>query len=465
MATYSREATFTGANRPHTLRLTVNTTNDASNNRTNFSFSLQIIPNVNWSSWSFNANPWSVSIDGQNFGGNFTYDWRNNKNTITIGTGSGRINHNSDGSKRARFTGSATGSSIGSASVDWSENLTTYPRAPNPPSSVTADAPVGRSIRITFPAASGGAGVSNYDIDRIENNTSWVRVNSGTTSRDLTYTGLNPRSTYRFRVRANGPGGSSGFRESNSQTIAPAATTPTTTATRTRRNVSVVISEPSSLIDGSTTITSYTTQRRQNNGPWGDERTTTDRANRTITYSDLPSETNQQFRGRVNTNFGSSDFSESQVIFIPGLPDPPSEIMVMRLGADVQVILVAGADGGAPVLTYTLEKRISDDFGDTWSEWGDQIIVPFSESIYLYQDLELQKTYQFRALATNEEGNSEGFTESPSIYLPAIVRIYDSEQGQFRLPNNFKRYDEEIGDWVGLSISRRYFSGEWVELE
>jgi hypothetical protein len=414
-------------------------------------------------SFSFFNNPWSVTIDGNTTSGTFTHDFRN-YNSLTISTGGRIVNHNSDGTKRLSVSASASSSVAGSASASGSFNLTSYPRAPNPPPSVTAATPVERSIAVSWQAASGGAGVSNYDIDRIENNTSWERILSSTTSLSLTSSNLNPRSTYRFRVRANGPGGSSGFRESNSQTIAPAASTPTTTAERNRRSVTVSITEPS-VIDSTTNITSYTTQRRQNNGAWGDERTTTDLINRAITYTDLPSETNQQFRGRADTNRGSSDFSESQVIFVPGLPDPPSEIIPLKLGANVQVILVAGADGGAPVLTYTLEKRVSEDDGFTWSDWTDEIIVPFSESVYLYEDLDLERTYQFRALATNEEGNSEGYTESPTVYLPAIVRIYDSGQANFRMPNDFKRYDENIGDWVGLSTSKRYFNGEWFDLD
>ena len=88
--------------------------------------------------------------------------------------------------------------------------------------------------------------------------------------------------------------------------------------------------------------------------------------------------------------------------------------------------------------------------------------IPFSESLYLYENLELLKTYQFRALATNEEGNSENFTESNTVYLPAIVRI--REGNQFRLPADYKRYDEEIGTWIGLSTYKRFFNGQWVDL-
>ena len=448
--------------RPFRLDLNVNTSDDASNNRTNVSWSLVMVQTGNLDSFSFFNNPWSVTIDGSTTSGTFTHDFRN-YNSLTISTGSRTVNHNSDGTKTLSVSASATSSIAGSASASGSFALTSYPRAPNPPPSVTAAAPVGRSIFVSWQAASGGAGVSNYDVDRIENNTSWERILSSTTSLSLTSSSLNPRSTYRFRVRANGPGGSSGFRESNSQTIAPAASPPVTTATRTLRSVTVTMTEPS-VLDSSVTITGYTTQRKQGSGDWGDTRTTTDLNNRSITYTDLPSETNQQFRGRADTNLGSSDFSESQVLFIPGLPDAPSQVFALREGASVRVIAAAPvSDGGAPVLTYTIEKRISENLGVTWSAWGDPVTITFADSFYLYQNLDLQKTYQFRAIATNEEGNSEQFTESESVYLPAIMRIYDD--GQFRLPGDYKRYSEDIGDWVGLSISRRYFNGQWFELE
>jgi hypothetical protein len=450
-------------NRQYDLVLFVSTNDQPSNNRSIVNWTLSVERIGSFRSFSFDQRPWSVTIDGNVTSGTWNYDFRN-YNSLTISNGNRTVNHNADGSKTITVAASADGGNpLGIASLSRSFTLTTYPRAPNPPPSVTAATPVGRSIFVSWQAASGGAGVSNYDVDRIENNTSWVRILSSTTSLSLTSSSLNPRSTYRFRVRANGPGGSSGFRESNSQTIAPAASPPVTTATRTLRSVTVTMTQPA-VLDGSVTITGYTTQRKQGNGDWGDTRTTTDLNNRSITYTDLPSETNQQFRGRADTNLGSSDFSESQVLFIPGLPDAPSQVFALREGASVRVIAAAPvSDGGAPVLTYTIEKRISDNLGATWSAWGEPVTITFAESFYLYENLELQKTYQFRALATNEEGNSEQFTESESVYLPAIMRIYDNNQ--FRLPADYKRYSEEIGDWVGLSISRRYFNGQWFELE
>jgi hypothetical protein len=43
------------------------------------------------------------------------------------------------------------------------------------------------------------------------------------------------------------------------------------------------------------------------------------------------------------------------------------------------------------------------------------------------------------------------------------MKIYDNNQ--FRLPGNYKRYSEEVGDWIGLRISKRYFNGQWFDLE
>jgi hypothetical protein len=178
----------------------------------------------------------------------------------------------------------------------------------------------------------------------------------------------------------------------------------------------------------------------------------------------LVAETTQQFRGRAESDFNSSDWRTSAPLFIPGIPDAPSQVFALREGAAVFVIVAAPVrTGGVPILTYTIQKRISQDFGQTWSEWGEPLIIPFSDSFYRYENLELQKTYQVRALATNSEGNSETFTQSNTVYLPAIMKIYDN--GQFRLPFNYKRYSEDVGDWIGLSISKRYFNGQWIDLE
>lgn len=580
MASFNFETPFSGAGadgrqRPgFVLLLQVNTTDRAAQNRTDVEIVIRIRPPGNFTTFSNIAgdNSWSFSSSEFSDSQNFTYSFAspNQNRVLEIGRRNYSVNHNSNGSKSINVSYSANARLLGSASrSNISIGLTTYPRAPNPPPSVTAQTPVARSIKVDWQAASGGAGVSNYDVDRIENNTSWVRILSSTTSLTTTSSGLNPRSTYRFRVRANGPGGSSGFRESNSQTIAPAASPPAISTARAGTSVAVSLGQ-STRIDSGVTISSYTIQRRQSSnggatwgnwgttrsvnttnrtttytgllngityqfrgraetnlgfsnwsesglttipnppqapssidtvrvlrnvtvslgtaaqpsgvtitgysierrestnggatyGAWGNARSTTT-TNRTTTYTNLNPFSTYQFRGRAESDVGSGANRESDNILIPGIPDAPSQVFAVRQGAAIQVIVAEPTqDGGAPILTYKIEKRISEDFETSWSAWGDPVVINFSEPVYLYEELELQKTYQFRAVATNEQGDSEQFTESNTVYLPAIMRIYDD--GQFRLPGDYKRYNEVSGSWVGLSISRRYFNEQWIDLE
>jgi hypothetical protein len=453
-----------GGQRLYDLVLFVQTSDDPSNNRSTVQWGLFVFQMGVFNSYSGFSNPWSVTIDGQNFSGNWTYDFRNT-NSKLIETGSKLVNHNSDGSKTITVRASATGSSIGSADTgNRSFGLTTYPRAPNPPATVSASVPVARTIAVSWDAASGGAGVSNYTVQRSENSGSYGNTFT-TTSRNFTDTNLNPRSTYRYQVRANGPGGSSGFRQSETRTIAPAASPPVTTAERSLRTVTVTMTEPS-VIDNTTNIVSYTTERRQDGGSWGDAKTTTDLNNRSITYTNLPSETNQQFRGRANTNRTSSDFSESQTIFIPGVPDPPEEVLALRFGTAVLVVISPPlSDNGAPVLSYTMERREAPGRTTNWSAWGQTETLSSSTTSIVKDITELKKTYQYRVLATNEEGNSEVFTESDPVYIPKVVNIYERDPRTFRDPIDYKRYDATIGSWVGLNIAQKFTNGEWVDLD
>jgi len=342
-----------------------------------------------------------------------------------------------------------------------------FPPPSTPPSATATKTK--RDVRITYSASTAPAGTSilNYEIQIRENSGSFGSTRTDNGSGE-TYSNLNPGSTYRGRVRAIGQGGASDWRESNSVTISARPTAPSNILlTRFSRDVFVELGTSTAASD--VTISGYTIQRRESFnggvtwGDWGDQRSF-NTTNRTTTYENLVAETTQQFRGRAESDFEASDWTTSQPFFIPGIPDAPSQVFALREGAAILVIVAAPAsDGGATILTYTVEKRVSDNFGQTWSDWGETLIIPFSESIYLYDEIELQKTYQFRALATNSEGDSEQFTESDPLYLPAIMKIY--ENNQFRLPNNYKRYSEEVGDWIGLSIGKRFLNNDWFDLE
>jgi hypothetical protein len=355
--------------------------------------------------------------------------------------------------------------------------LSTYPRAPSAPSFVTAQEPVLRSITVNWGPSSGGAGVSSYEVEQRESTNGgvsfggWSRVfvTTAVNTRTATFTSLNPSSTYQYRVRGIGPGGASGFTNSGSRTIAPAATAPTVAVSRTIRTVEVQIGE-SAPLDSSVIISEYTSQRRESTdggatwGPYGDTQEASP-SQRITFHSNLNPLSTYQFRARAETNLGPSPYTQSETIFVPALPDPPSQLVLLRIGTGIQVSVGSpSGDGGAPVTSYLLQKRVSDGFTLDWSDWDQGIVLPSDQAVYLYENLELQKTYQFRALSTNSEGDSEQFTESLTFYLPVIVKIYDASQQAFRLPDNYKIYKEDLG-WVGITRAQRYFNGEWFDLE
>ena len=347
---------------------------------------------------------------------------------------------------------------------------------PFPPPSAPSSASISRNFRdvtISLGTASAPAGtsISSYEIEiRVAGGSYGSRRSVSTSNRSTTYTNLTPGTTYQGRGRAIGTGGAGPWRETGTVSIPPPPSAPSSVSVnRVRRSVTVT-SAQSSVQSGEVVISQYRFQRRESrNGgvtwitDWGND-LISNTTNRVVTFENLNPDSTYQFRARAESNFGPSAYTNSPTVLIPGLPDPPSQVIALQLGANAFVTVGAPAfDGGAPILTYTLQRRSSNDFGTTWSDWGDTILIPGSTSVYLYESLELLKTYQFRALATNEEGNSESFTESNTIYLPAIVRI--REGNEFRLPNDYKRYDESIGDWIGLSTYKRYFNGQWVDLE
>lgn len=96
---------------------------------------------------------WSISVDGQNASGTFTFDLSGGAvktlidDTITVG-------HNADGSKTVGFSASVNADVIGNASASGSVGLTVIPRAtqPNQPSATDA----GANMVIGLPRASSG---------------------------------------------------------------------------------------------------------------------------------------------------------------------------------------------------------------------------------------------------------------------------------------------------------------------
>ena len=104
--------------------------------------------------WSNGTNSWNCSIDGQTFGGTFTYDFRN-YSELMLWQGTVTISHNADGTKTIGSWGNATiGSPSGSASVIRDNYvLSTIPRSSQP--TISGSVVTGNSVTINTNRASG----------------------------------------------------------------------------------------------------------------------------------------------------------------------------------------------------------------------------------------------------------------------------------------------------------------------
>lgn len=84
--------------------------------------------------WNSNGTNWSITIDGETFTGNSTWDTRNTSDWQIIGAASKIITHNADGSKTITISASHTGNSasgaskMGNASGSANFALTIIPR-------------------------------------------------------------------------------------------------------------------------------------------------------------------------------------------------------------------------------------------------------------------------------------------------------------------------------------------------
>lgn len=129
-------ATFEGAfsGRPFVLRLNVDPgAQDTAGNYTSISWNLQAIKTANSTPWTNTPASWAVGINGQNWSGNWLYDFRNTPigGGMTIATGSLNAGHNSDGTKTVSASAQALDPNglMGNAGLSGNVTLATIARA------------------------------------------------------------------------------------------------------------------------------------------------------------------------------------------------------------------------------------------------------------------------------------------------------------------------------------------------
>lgn len=123
-------------NRPFILRTIVEQQSQNINeNYSTIIWRLEIHKTANSTPWSNNPSSWAMIVDGTNWSGTFTYDYRNLPvgSGVVIAQSSKNVWHSSDGSKQFVYTSAADVDGLGSTGLPHTTfTATTIPRASQP---------------------------------------------------------------------------------------------------------------------------------------------------------------------------------------------------------------------------------------------------------------------------------------------------------------------------------------------
>jgi uncharacterized protein YyaL (SSP411 family) len=187
------------------------------------------------------------------------------------------------------------------------------------------------------------------------------------------------------------------------------------------------------------------------------------------------------FRYKVGSNRGDSALSPIANITIPPIPAAPT--ITTALTKQVRQVTVDGDAvtlSGAALTSYQVEARFSSDGGSTWENSFTQIgTTNSSTTIFVTENLNIAKTYQFRIRAVTDVGNSpysdtETLTQFNSIFISAYGYRHDGTN--FNTAIQFAaRYTGDVGDtiviggttytgWKTIENVKRYDGTEFISL-
>ena len=151
MAEYTKTLSGGSASSQYRIRMVVTESNVNINNNTSVVNVTAYLDKLSGSGYySSDGKPWNIKIDGSTVAsGNKTYDFRN-YTTLTLGSGSKTITHNSDGSKSVAVSAYFSSSPyLGSATVSATFNLTTIARASSI-SSITGGTELSQQVTVNI---------------------------------------------------------------------------------------------------------------------------------------------------------------------------------------------------------------------------------------------------------------------------------------------------------------------------
>lgn len=303
---------------------------NAAANTSNIGWALYIVPDPSWYNayWlDANVGSWSVSINGQSWGGGYNFDFRYTDNAKLIAhsdwSGQAVQGHNTNGSGSSSGSASTSDAFLGDASAGGSCGLTDFVRVPTASSFSSGPSRSIRTVSATLNSVTNyGSGLTYYMDYATWNGSSWSSY-SGTqsnTTRSFSFPSLALGTSYRFRGYAGDSEGTGGAVTSD-VAIPNVPSAPASIAVTTPAGRSVTITAGTAANNGAT-VTSYIAQQSSDNGvTWKNAAGTLNGSDtmsaQSITYNNLVGGATYKFRVYAANEMGSGATTTSASIFVP----------------------------------------------------------------------------------------------------------------------------------------------------
>jgi predicted phage tail protein len=269
------------------------------------------------------------------------------------------------------------------------------------------------SLTWTAPASSGGAAITDYQIQYSSNSGStWATFADGTSSStSAIVTGLTNGTSYIFRVAATNSVGTSAYSAASSA-VTPATTPSAPTAlTGFTANAQAPLMWAVPASDGGSAITDYVIQYSSDSGTTWTTFADGTSTSQSAIVTGLTNGTSYIFRVAAVNAVGTSSYSTASPAVTPRTtPDAPTAVTGIAGNAQASLTWTAPTSNGGAAITDYIVQSSTD--GTNWTTFADGTSTTTSATV---TGLTNGTSYTFRVAAANAAGNSSYSTASAAV--------------------------------------------------
>ena len=208
--------------------------------------------------YTADPQPWAITIDGQNFYGNWTYDFRSGANPKLVGSATATVS----GTGSKHFQGWVTmDNSFGTATEGAYLTVAGVPPAPSMSAfTPNPDQVTQTQMRVRFASTGdGGSPITGYELQRATNASFTAGAVTVPSTGTFTASGLSPATTYYFRARATNAVGTGAWSSTVSATTLPSVAPGISVSPSLSGTSATITLTPPGGVGG---VLSYTLERR-----------------------------------------------------------------------------------------------------------------------------------------------------------------------------------------------------------